>query len=157
MYQAKTEELIVKKGEIKMNKVEMLGNIGKEPEIRKTGTGKTVASFSVAVSRSYTTPQGEEKQFTDWINVVAWGSLAEAVGNELKKGDRVFVEGRYSTRSYEDKSGQKRYITEVIANTIAKPIGGKEKPVTKFTDFGQAEYEPGEVPKKEYNQDDIPF
>lgn len=140
-----------------MNKVEMLGNIGKEPEIRKTGTGKTVASFAVAVSRSYTTPQGEEKQYTDWINVVAWGSLAEAVGNELKKGDRVFVEGRYSTRSYEDKSGQKRYITEVIANTIAKPIGGKEKPVTKFTDFGQAEYEPGEVPKKEYNQDDIPF
>lgn len=122
-----------------MNKVEMLGNIGKEPEIRKTGTGKTVASFSVAVSRSYTTPQGEEKQFTDWINVVAWGSLAEAVGNELKKGDRVFVEGRYSTRSYEDKSGQKRYITEVIANTIAKPIGGKEKPVTKFTDFGVEE------------------
>ncbi len=140
-----------------MNKVEMLGNIGKEPEIRKTGTGKTVASFAVAVSRSYTTPQGEEKQYTDWINVVAWGSLAEAVGNELKKGDRVFVEGRYSTRSYEDKSGQKRYITEVIANTIAKPIGSKEKPVTKFTDFGQAEYEPGEVPKKEYNQDDIPF
>lgn len=140
-----------------MNKVEILGNIGKEPDIRKTGTGKTVASFAVAVSRSYTTPQGEEKQFTDWINVVAWGNLAEAVGNELKKGDRVFVEGRYSTRSYEDKSGSKRYITEVIANTIAKPIGGKEKPVTKFTDFGQAEYEPGEVPKKEYNQDDIPF
>lgn len=140
-----------------MNTVQILGNVGKEPDIRKTGTGKTVASFAVAVSRSYTTPQGEEKQFTDWINVVAWGSLAEAVGNELKKGDRVFVEGRYSTRSYEDKSGQKRYITEVIANTIAKPIGGKEKPVTKFTDFGQAEYEPGEVPKKEYNQDDIPF
>lgn len=140
-----------------MNTVQILGNVGKEPDIRKTGTGKTVASFAVAVSRSYTTPQGEEKQFTDWINVVAWGSLAEAVGNELKKGDRVFVEGRYSTRSYEDKSGSKRYITEVIANTIAKPIGGKEKPVTKFTDFGQAEYEPGEVPKKEYNQDDIPF
>lgn len=140
-----------------MNKVEILGNIGKEPDIRKTGTGKTVASFAVAVSRSYTTQQGEEKQYTDWINVVAWGGLAEAVGNELKKGDRVFVEGRYSTRSYEDKSGQKRYITEVIANTIAKPIGGKEKPVTKFTDFGQAEYEPGEVPRKEYDQDDIPF
>lgn len=122
-----------------MNKVEILGNIGKEPDIRKTGTGKTVASFAVAVSRSYTTQQGEEKQYTDWINVVAWGSLAEAVGNELKKGDRVFVEGRYSTRSYEDKSGQKRYITEVIANTIAKPIGSKEKPVTKFTDFGTEE------------------
>lgn len=129
-----------------MNKVEMLGNIGKEPDIRKTGTGKTVASFAVAVSRSYTTPQGEEKQYTDWINVVAWGNLAEAVGNELQKGDRVFVEGRWSTRSYEDKSGQKRYITEVIANTIAKPIGSKEKPVTKFTDFGRSEYEQENIP-----------
>lgn len=140
-----------------MNTVQILGNLGKEPGIRATGTGKTVASFSVAVSRGYTTPQGEERQYTDWINVVAWGSLAEAVGNELQKGDRVFVEGRLSKRSYEDKSGQTHYITEVIANTIAKPIGGKEKPVTKFADFGQASYEPGEVPKREYEQDDIPF
>lgn len=140
-----------------MNRVQIIGNLGKDPEIKVTNGGKTVAKLSVAVNRKYTDPQGEEKQFTDWINVVAWGNLAEAVGNELKKGDRVFVEGRYSTRSYEDKSGSKRYITEVIANTIAKPIGGKEKPVTKFTDFGQAEYEPGEVPRKEYDQDDIPF
>lgn len=140
-----------------MNTVQILGNLGKEPGIRATGTGKTVASFSVAVSRGYTTPQGEERQYTDWINVVAWGSLAEAVGNELQKGDRVFVEGRLSKRSYEDKSGQIHYITEVIANTIAKPIGGKEKPVTKFADFGQASYEPGEVPKREYEQDEIPF
>lgn len=140
-----------------MNTIQILGNLGKAPEIRATGMGKTVASFSVAVSRSYTTPQGEEKQYTDWINVVAWGSLAEAVGNELQKGDRVFVEGRCSTRSYEDKSGTKRYITEVIANIIAKPIGGKGKSVTKFTDFGQAEYDSGEVPKKEHNQEEIPF
>ncbi|WP_276901561.1 single-stranded DNA-binding protein [Dialister micraerophilus] len=140
-----------------MNTVQILGNLGKEPEIRATSTGKTVASFSIAVKRKYTTQQGEGKELTDWINVVAWGNLAEAVGNELQKGDRVFVEGRYSTRSYEDKSGQKRYITEVIANTIAKPIGGKEKPVTKFTDFGRSEYDSGEVPKKEHNQEDIPF
>lgn len=139
-----------------MNKVEILGNIGKEPNIIKIGN-KTVASFSVAVNRSYTTPQGEERHYTDWTNVVAWGSLAEAVGNELQKGDRVFVEGRLSKRSYEDKSGQRHYITEVIANAIAKPIGGKEKPVTKFTDFGRSEYDSGEVPKKEHNQEDIPF
>ena len=122
-----------------MNRVQIMGNLGKDPEIKVTNGGNTVARLSVAVNRKYTDPQGEEKQFTDWINVVAWGSLAEAVGNELQKGDRVFVEGRYSTRSYEDKSGQKRYITEVIANTIAKPIGSKEKPVTKFTDFGTEE------------------
>lgn len=105
-----------------MNTVQILGNLGKEPDIRATGTGKTVASFSVAVKRKYTTQQGEEKELTDWINVVAWGNLAEAVGNQLKKGSRVFVEGRYSTRSYEDKSGNKRYVTEVIANMIAKPL-----------------------------------
>ena len=105
-----------------MNTVQILGNLGKDPDIRATGTGKTVASFSVAVKRKYTTQQGEDKELTDWINVVAWGNLAEAVGNQLKKGSRVFVEGRYSTRSYEDKSGNKRYVTEVIANMIAKPL-----------------------------------
>ena len=105
-----------------MNTVQILGNLGKEPDIRATGTGKTVASYSVAVKRKYTTQQGEVKELTDWINVVAWGNLAEAVGNQLKKGSRVFVEGRYSTRSYEDKSGNKRYVTEVIANMIAKPL-----------------------------------
>lgn len=105
-----------------MNTVQILGNLGKDPDIRATGTGKTVATFSVAVKRKYTTQQGEEKELTDWINVVAWGNLAEAVGNQLKKGSRVFVEGRYSTRSYEDKNGNKRYVTEVIANMIAKPL-----------------------------------
>lgn len=120
-----------------MNTVQILGNLGKDPDIRATNTGKTVASFSVAVSRKYTTPQGEEKELTDWVNVVAWGNLAEAVGNQLKKGSRVFVEGRYSTRSYEDKNGQKRYVTEVIANMIAKPLEQGS-----FAKYGNAEPDP---------------
>lgn len=141
-----------------MNRVQVMGNLGKDPEIKVTNGGKTVARLSVAVNRKYTTPQGEEKQYTEWINVVAWGKLAEAAGNELQKGDYVYAEGRYSTRSYE-KNDETRYFTEVVASVIARPIGKKEteKPVTKFTDFGQAEYEPGEVPRKEYDQDDIPF
>lgn len=145
-----------------MNRVQIMGNLGKDPEIKVTNGGKTVARLSVAVKRKYTIQQGEVKELTDWINVVAWGKLAEAAGNELQKGDYVYVEGRYSTRSYE-KNNETRYFTEVvasvIANVITRPIGSKEtaKPVTKFTDFGQAEYEPGEVPKKEYDQDDIPF
>lgn len=141
-----------------MNRVQVMGNLGKDPEIKVTNGGKTVARLSVAVNRKYTTPQGEEKQYTEWINVVAWGKLAEAAGNELQKGDYVYAEGRYSTRSYE-KNDETRYFTEVVASVIARPIGKKEKekPVTKFTDFGQAEHEPGEAPKKEYNQDDIPF
>lgn len=120
-----------------MNTVQILGNLGKDPDIRATGTGKTVASFSVAVKRKYTTQQGEDKELTDWINVVAWGSLAEAVGNQLKKGSRVFVEGRYSTRSYEDKNGNKRYITEVIANMIAKPLEQGS-----FAKYGDVESDP---------------
>lgn len=141
-----------------MNRVQIMGNLGKDPEIKVTNGGKTVARLSVAVNRKYTGSQGEEKQQTEWVNVVAWGKLAEAAGNELQKGDYVYAEGRYSTRSYE-KNDETRYFTEVVASIIARPIGSKEKekPVTKFTDFGQAEYEPGEVPRKEYNQDDIPF
>lgn len=143
-----------------MNRVQIMGNLGKDPEIKVTNGGKTVARLSVAVNRKYTDSQGEEKQYTEWVNVVAWGKLAEAAGNELQKGDYVYAEGRYSTRSYE-KNDETRYFTEVVASVIARPIGngdkGKEKPVTKFTDFGRSEYEPGEVPKKEYEQDDIPF
>lgn len=141
-----------------MNRVQIMGNLGKDPEIKVTNGGKTTAKLSVAVNRKYTDPQGGEKQYTEWVNVVAWGKLAEAAGNELQKGDYVYAEGRYSTRSYE-KNDETRYFTEVVASIIARPIGSKEKekPVTKFTDFGQAEYEPREVPRKEYDQDDIPF
>lgn len=106
-----------------MNSVQILGNLGRDPIIRATKTGRSVASFSLAVSRNYTTPQGEQRELTDWINVVAWGPLAEAVGNQLKKGSRVFVEGRISSRSYDAQDGTKRYVTEVVANIIAVPIG----------------------------------
>lgn len=106
-----------------MNSVQILGNLGRDPIIRATKTGRSVASFSLAVSRNYTTPQGEQRELTDWINVVAWGPLAEAVGNQLQKGSRVFVEGRISSRSYDAQDGTKRYVTEVVANTIAVPIG----------------------------------
>lgn len=109
-----------------MNRVQIMGNLGKDPEIKVTNGGKTTAKLSVAVNRKYTTPQGEEKQYTEWVNVVAWGKLAEAAGNELQKGDYIYAEGRYSTRSYE-KNDETRYFTEVVANVIARPIGGKGK------------------------------
>lgn len=106
-----------------MNSVQVLGNLTRDPQIRATKTGKAVASFSVAVNRNYTLPTGEQRQMTDYVNVVAWGTLAEAVGNQLKKGSRVYVEGRFSTRSYETPDGQKRYVTEVVANIVAQPLG----------------------------------
>ena len=106
-----------------MNSVQILGNLTRDPQIRATKTGRSVASFSVAVSRNFVTPQGEQREMTDFINVVAWGYLADAVGNQLHKGSRVFVEGRYSTRTYEAQDGTKRYVTEVNANMIALPLG----------------------------------
>ena len=106
-----------------MNSVQIMGNLTRDPQMRATKTGRAVASFSVAVNRTYSAPNGEQRELTDIVNVVAWGSLAEAVCNQLKKGTRVFVEGRYSSRSYETQDGQKRYVTEVTANLIALPIG----------------------------------
>lgn len=109
-----------------MNDMRILGNLTKDPVIRNTNNGKTVASFSVAMNRDYVTPQGEKKQLTDYVNVVVWGDLAIAVQQKLMKGRRVYVEGRLFTRSYEDKSGQKRYVTEVVASIIALPLSAKQ-------------------------------
>lgn len=106
-----------------MNSVQILGNLGKDPVLRATKTGRAVASLSVAVNRTFTSPQGEQREITDWVNVTAWGSLAEAAGNQLRKGTRVFVEGRFTTRSYDTPDGQKRWVSEVTANIIALPIG----------------------------------
>lgn len=142
-----------------MNTVQITGNLAKDPVIRATKTGKAVASFSVGVSKKITKANGDILDLTDWINVTAWGNLAEAVGNELTKGSYVFVEGRYSTRSYDAPDGQRRYITEVVANMIAKPIGrnmkSSEVPISggvRFEDMGTVSQEP-----PEYEQEEIPF
>ena len=107
-----------------MNSVQLVGNLARDPEIRFTKTGKAVASFTVAVSRSYV-PAGsqEARELTDFIPVVVWGNLAETCGDNLAKGTRVFVEGRLSVRSYETAEGQKRYVTEVVANFVAQTMG----------------------------------
>lgn len=142
-----------------MNTVQITGNLAKDPVIRATKTGKAVASFSVGVSKKITKANGDILDLTDWINVTAWGNLAEAVGNELTKGSYVFVEGRYSTRSYDAPDGQRRYVTEVVANMIAKPIGRNMKSSdvaisggVRFEDMGTVSQEP-----PEYEQGEIPF
>lgn len=143
-----------------MNSVQVLGNLTRDPQIRVTKTGRTVASFSVAVNRSYTTPQGETRELTDFINVVAWGGLAEAVGNQLKKGTRIFVEGRYSTRNYEAQDGSRRYATEVAANLIAIPLQTKNtgnnisQAKGDFSQFGTMEPDTG---ARSDTSEQIPF
>ena len=101
-----------------LNKVMLIGNLGTDPEMRYTANGSAVTSFRLACSRSYTSPDGERKEETEWFTVVSWNKLAETVSQFLQKGRRAYVEGRLQTRSWEGQDGQTRYRTEVIANTV---------------------------------------
>lgn len=103
-----------------MNEHIIIGNLGKDPEVRFTQNGKAVTTLSVGCNRSYVDKNGEQQQLTDWVRVVAFGVLAESAGDKLLKGDTVIVTGRVATRSYDDKNGEKRYITETVANHIGK-------------------------------------
>jgi len=97
-----------------LNRVQLIGRLGKDPESKLTPTGKRVAHFSVAVSNRWKSRDGETKESTEWINVEAWGRLAEVCQEYLKKGSLVYVEGRLKTDKYEDK-GETKYFTKVVA------------------------------------------
>lgn len=105
-----------------MSNVEMTGNLTRDPILRYTKNGTAVAAFGIAVNRRYIDRNGQEQNLADFINVAAWDKLAQAVGECLKKGDRVHVSGRLSSRSYDDKDGKKVYVTEVVASEISVPI-----------------------------------
>ena len=96
----------------------VIGNIGRDPEMRYTPSGKPVTSFSLASSRSWTAPDGERREETEWFNVVAWGNLAEICNQILAKSQQVYIEGRLQTRSWEDDNGQRHFRTEVVANEM---------------------------------------
>jgi len=101
-----------------LNKVMIIGNVGSDPEMRFTPSGKPVTSFSVATNRVYTTADGERKQETEWFTVVCWNKLAEQCNQFLTKGRLVYAEGRLRTRTWETSDGQKHYRTEIIANRV---------------------------------------
>lgn len=101
-----------------LNKVQIIGNLGRDPEMRYTPNGKPVTSFTVAVLRSWLKPEGERVEKTEWFNVVAWERLAEICNQYLTKGSAVYVEGRLETRSWEAENGQKHFRTEIIANEV---------------------------------------
>lgn len=122
-----------------MNKVVLLGRLTSDPTVRYTQTGKVVAQFILAVDRPFKDAQGNKE--TDFIPVVLWGKAAELVGNSCQKGHRLLVEGRLQIRSYDAKDGTKRWVTEIIANSVEfierKAGGGGDK--GGFETFGQAE------------------
>jgi single-strand DNA-binding protein len=103
---------------VSLNKVMIIGNLGRDPEMRYTPSGQAVTQFTVAVNRNYKDSQGEWQEETEWFRIVAWAQLAERTAENLRKGRKVYVEGRLQTRQWEDQSGQKRYTTEVIAQTV---------------------------------------
>ena len=100
------------------NKVQLIGNLGNAPEIITLDSGKKLAKFSIATNDSYKNAQGEKVQDTQWHNIVAWNKTAEIVEKYLDKGKEVAIEGKLTTRSYDDKDGKKHYITEVVCNEL---------------------------------------
>jgi single-strand DNA-binding protein len=101
-----------------LNKVMVIGHLGKDPEMRYTPSGRPVTTFTVAVSRSWNTADGERRTETEWFNIVAWGNLAEICKQYLYKGQQVYIEGRLQTRRWDDKEGQKHTSVEVVANEM---------------------------------------
>ena len=100
------------------NKVQLIGNLGNDPEIITLESGKKLAKFSLATNENYKDKDGQKQTKTDWHNVVAWNKTVDIIEQYLSKGKEIAIEGKLSTRSYEDKEGQKRYTTEVIINEL---------------------------------------
>jgi single-strand DNA-binding protein len=103
-----------------VNKVILVGNLGKDPEVRYTPSGQAVANFTIATNENWTDKQGQKQERTEWHRIVVWGKVAELCGEYLSKGRQVYIEGRLQTRDWTNKEGVKQYTTEVVAN----PVGG---------------------------------
>ena len=101
-----------------VNKVILVGNLGADPEVRKTANQQTVTQFSLATSESWVNKDGERQEKTEWHRIVVWGKLAETCAKHLSKGRQIFIEGRLQTRSWETEQGQKKFTTEVVAGQI---------------------------------------
>lgn len=145
-----------------VNKAILVGNLGKDPELRYTPSGTAVCTFSIATTDRFKNKQGEQQERTEWHNVVVWAGLAEICGKYLTKGKQVYIEGRIQNRSYDDRDGNKRYITEVVANEMqmlsrsGESGGGGSRPAAEYgapaSSPAAASQEPPFNP-----DDDIPF
>ena len=100
------------------NSVRLLGHLGEDPKVRKLDSGKTVANFSIATNEIYRDSRGEKQSETTWHRLVAWGKQAEIAEKYLKKGSEVSIEGKLTNRSWEDKNGEKQYMTEIVVNSM---------------------------------------
>ena len=124
-----------------MNRAIIVGNLGGDPEVRYTPSGTAVANFTVATTERYTKKDGEKQEQTEWHRIVAWGKLAEICGEYLNKGSKVAVAGRIQTREWEDKDGNKRWTTEIIANDVEFHGGNKPPETPRGADDKPLEYD----------------
>jgi single-strand DNA-binding protein len=136
-----------------VNKVILIGNLGKDPEVRFTPTGSAVANFSLATSEQWTDREGKRQERTEWHNIVVWGKQGELCGQYLAKGRQVYVEGSIRTRNYDDKNGVKRYVTEIVAQRIRFLGGGGGTRQAPEADTGD-DMGAGGMPPMD---DDVPF
>jgi len=151
-----------------VNKVLLIGNLGRDPEIRRLESGAAVAKFSVATNENYKDKSGEWQTITEWHNIVAWRGLAERAERDLKKGSMVYVEGKLTTRKWQDKEGKDQYTTEVLALMLrslerresSAAVSGGNFPTSadEFPSSKAAEKTPAESSKpKAVEEDDLPF
>lgn len=146
-----------------LNKAIIIGNLTQDPEVRTTPTGQSVASFTIATNRVWNNPQGQKQEQAEYHNIVAWGRLAEIVGQFLGKGRLAMVEGRIQTRSWDDQAGNKKYRTEIIAENIqlgprgsGAPTGQSNNSAPRSNQDSGANSAPADV-DDEIKIEDIPF
>lgn len=148
-----------------LNKAMIIGNLTRDPELKKTTSGQSVCSFSIATNRVYTDASGQKKDQPDYHNIVAWGKLGEICGQYLVKGKKVYVDGRMQTRDWDGQDGVKRYRTEIVAeNMIMLDRGGAPMPggvssgaVPMSVGAAAMADEPSASPDNEIKLEDIPF
>ena len=140
-----------------LNKVMLIGNLGADPEVRKTQSGQTVATLRLATNESWGDRDGNRQEKTEWHRVIAWARLAEVVEQYLRKGKQIYVEGRIQTRQWQDQQGQNRYTTEVVAQSIMM-LGGRGEAGGEPGGGGGAgrRLEPGGDPIPEYSDESGP-
>jgi single-strand DNA-binding protein len=137
-----------------VNKVILVGNVGKDPDIRHLDSGVSVASFPLATSETYRNKENEKVTNTEWHNIVVWRGLAEVVEKYVKKGDPLYIEGKIRSRSYDDKDGNKKYITEIIADNM-QMLGSKQ---SNDNDSSSEEKQPEtDIETTPQEEDDLPF
>lgn len=142
-----------------VNKVLLIGRLGNNPEIRYTNTGTAVANFNLATSENWNDKNGQRQERTEWHRVVVWGKLAELCEKYLSKGRQCFVEGRLQTRSWDDKDGNKRYTTEIVASTIQflGTAGAQTSAGASAMDSSPEMAEGGPSLESSFTEDEIPF